>query len=206
MTVTARVSCFLQRLAYECRVFKSVPKQWTIRRTRRWGKRCELLLQVGMQTVLFDGNMVEAVLIVSGYPELYNISSSDYHNLFLKKELGEKYMSLNIIVVIAITSQKRVSRPSCSTLCFFLKPFLCVFRHKDAFWVNGTKTSFIIGTQLSYFDQIWALTLHRQQCNCNVPSSRNVARTSVKLSMWHQWFNRNEATRIPLCAKKTIIT
>ncbi len=40
-----------------------------------------------MTTVLFDGNMVDEALIVavSGYPELYNITSSDYHNLFLKK-------------------------------------------------------------------------------------------------------------------------
>ncbi len=94
-------------------------------------------LQVGMQTVLFDGNMVEAVLIVSGYPELYNISSSDYHNLFLKKRAWREIYVTEYNCRYCITSQKRVSRPSCSTLCFFLKPFLCVFRHKDAFWVNG---------------------------------------------------------------------
>ncbi len=44
---------------------------------------------------------------------------------------------------------------------------------------------------------------HRQQHNCNVPRSRNVVRTSVKQSMWHQWLNLREHF---LCSKKTKIT
>ncbi len=44
----------------------------------------------------------EEALIVAGYPELYNISSSDYHNLFLKKRAWREIsLSMNIIVVIA---------------------------------------------------------------------------------------------------------
>ncbi len=52
-----------------------------------------------------------------------------------------------------------------------------------------------------------SLTLHRQQCNCNVPRSRNVVRTLVKQSMWHQWLNFNFAKlrEYFLCAKKTKI-
>ncbi len=50
---------------------------------------------------------------------------------------------------------------------------------------------FIFGTQIKIFLMKYesSLTLHRQQCNCNVPRSRNVARTSVKQTMWHQWLN-----------------
>ncbi len=40
------------------------------------------------------------------------------------------------------------------------------------------------------------LTLHRQQRNWNFPRHRNVVRTSVKQSMWLQWFNRNLNFRI----------
>ncbi len=49
------------------------------------------------------------------------------------------------------------------------------------------------------------LSAHRQQCNSNVPRSRNVPRTSVKQSMWHQWLNFNFANlrEYSLCAKKT---
>ncbi len=45
----------------------------------------------------------------------------------------------------------------------------------------------------------------RQQPNCNVPSPRNVARTSVKQSIWHQWLNFNFAKlrEYFLCVKKT---
>ncbi len=53
-----------------------------------------------------------------------------------------------------------------------------------------------------------SLTLHRQQCNWNVPRPRNIVRTSGKQSMWHPWFNQNFKTlrEYILCTKKTKIT
>ncbi len=75
-----------------------------------------------MTTVLFYGNMAEKALIVavSGYPEFYNISSSDYHNLFLKKKSLERNISVTEYNCrYFITSQKHVSRPSRSSLRFF---------------------------------------------------------------------------------------
>ncbi len=98
-----------------------------------------------MAIFLFDGNMAEEALIMaeSGYPELYNISSSDYHNLFLKKkkkkkkkrkEPGDKYFRY------CITSQKRISRPLRSVLHFFKNhswAMSVAFLDKDTFCVNG---------------------------------------------------------------------
>ncbi len=61
--------------------------------------------------------------------------------------------------------------------------------------VKPVRLSFIFGTQIKIFlmKSKSSLTLHRQQRNCNVPSPRNVARTSIKQSMWHQWLNFNFA-------------
>ncbi len=44
-------------------------------------------------------------------------------------------------------------------------------------------SSFIFGTQITIFliKSESSLTLRRQQCSCNVPRSRNVVRTSVKI-------------------------
>ncbi len=72
------------------------------------------------------------------------------------------------------------------------------------------RPSFIFGTQIKIFliKSKSSLTLHRQQHNWNVPRSRNIARTSVRESMWHQGFNRNftKLREYVLCAKKTKIT
>ncbi len=69
------------------------------------------------------------------------------------------------------------------------------------------RPSFIFRTQIKMFLMKFesSLTPHRQQRNCNVPSPRNVARTLVKQSMWHQWLNFNLAKlrEYFLCAKKT---
>ncbi len=58
------------------------------------------------------------------------------------------------------------------------------------------RPSFIFGTQIKMFfmKSESYQTLHRQQCNWNVPRSRNVVNTSVKQSMWHQWLNFSFAT------------
>ncbi len=73
-----------------------------------------------------------------------------------------------------------------------------------------TCKTFIFGKQITIFLMKYEsfLTLHRQQCNWNVPRHRNVARTSVKQSMWHQWFYRSfmKLREDFLCAKKTKIT
>ncbi len=72
------------------------------------------------------------------------------------------------------------------------------------------RPSFIFGTQIKicFIKSESSLTLHRQQCNWNVPRSRNVARTSAKQSMWHQGFNRNftKLRESFLCTRKTKIT
>ncbi len=69
---------------------------------------------------------------------------------------------------------------------------------------------FIFGTEIKIFlmKSESSQTLHRQQRNCNVPSPRNAARTSVKQSMWHQGINSNftKLREYLLCAKKTKIT
>ncbi len=44
------------------------------------------------------------------------------------------------------------------------------------------------------------------QHNWNVPRSRNVVRTSVKQSMWHQWLNFSFVTIFIYFSKKTKIT
>ncbi len=53
-----------------------------------------------------------------------------------------------------------------------------------------------------------SLTLRIQQRNWNIPRPRNVVRTSLKQSMWHQGFNYNFAKlrEYFLCTKKTKIT
>ncbi len=55
------------------------------------------------------------------------------------------------------------------------------------------RPSFIFRTQMKIFlmNSESCLTLHRQQHNWHVPRLRNVARTSVKQSIWHQGFNRS---------------
>ncbi len=60
--------------------------------------------------------MTEEALIaaVSGYSELYKISSSDYHYLFLKKEPGE-------IISIIASWLKSASRDPCILRCTFKK-------------------------------------------------------------------------------------
>ncbi len=71
-----------------------------------------------------------------------------------------------------------------------------------------TRKTFIHLRNTRYF---WlnqsSLTLHRQQHNWTVPRPRNVVRTSVKQSMWHQWlgFNFAKIQEYFLCAKKKII-
>ncbi len=77
---------------------------------------------------------------------------------------------------------------------------------------KSVRPSFIFRTQIKMFlmKSERYLILHRQQCNWNVPRSRNVVNTSVKQSMWHQWLNFSFATLREyfffFCAKKTKIT
>ncbi len=55
------------------------------------------------------------------------------------------------------------------------------------------RSLFIFGTQIiiCLMKSESSLTLHRQQCNWNVPRPRKVVMTAIKYYMWHQWFNRN---------------
>ncbi len=70
-----------------------------------------------------------------------------------------------------------------------------------------TRKTFIFRTQIKICMMKCenSLTLHRLQHNCNIPRSRNVARTSVKQSMWHQWLNFSFAKlrEYSFCAQKT---
>ncbi len=66
---------------------------------------------------------------------------------------------------------------------------------------------FIFWTQMKIFliKSESFLALHRKQCNWNILWPRNVVRTALKKSTWHQWFNCNftKPREYFLCAKKT---